>query len=114
MKDCLFCKIVSGEVPGDLVLDERDVLAFRDINPQAPVHVLVIPKVHLKDVTEVSGAGGDLLGSLLSAALRVAEQEGLAESGWRLVTNVGDEGGQRVWHLHFHVLGGRQMGWPPG
>jgi histidine triad (HIT) family protein len=114
VEDCLFCKIVRGEVPGDVVLDEPDVLAFRDINPQAPVHVLVIPKIHLRDVTELAGAGGGLLQSLLSAAVRIAGQEGVAEAGWRLVTNVGEEGGQRVWHLHLHVLGGRPMGWPPG
>lgn len=112
--DCLFCRIVRGEIPSERVLETEDLVAFRDIAPRAPTHVLVIPREH---ITSVSAAGEDhrrLLGSIQLAAAEVARREGIEDSGWRLVTNVGIDGGQSVGHLHYHVLGGRSLGWPPG
>jgi histidine triad (HIT) family protein len=110
--DCLFCKIVSGEIPADTVFQNERVLAFRDISPQAPTHVLVIPREHVTSVESLEDEG--LAGELLLVARDVARAEGLSEAGYRLVTNIGSDGGQAVFHLHIHVLGGRSMGWPPG
>lgn len=112
--DCLFCRIVSGDQDADVVAEDDDWLAFRDINPQAPTHVLVIPKRHVGSVDELDDADRDLAGELLLAARRVARQEGVADEGYRLVTNTGRRAGQSVFHLHVHVLGGRSMKWPPG
>jgi histidine triad (HIT) family protein len=114
MSDCLFCKIVAGEIPADVVLDRGNVIAFRDINPQAPTHILLIPKKHVKDVTELGSEHGSLLVELLAAANELAVSEGIAESGYRVVANVGPDAGQTVFHLHVHLLGGRPMAWPPG
>jgi histidine triad (HIT) family protein len=111
--DCLFCKIASKDVPAQVVLDRDDVLAFRDVNPQAPTHVLVIPKEHLPSLEAVTDGHGDLLASLVSAANEVAREDGVA-GAWRLVTNIGRGAGQSVDHLHLHVLGGRGFSWPPG
>jgi histidine triad (HIT) family protein len=111
--DCLFCKIVSKEVPAQLVLDRDDVLAFRDVNPQAPTHVLVIPKQHVASLEAVGPDQGPLLASLVAAVNEVAREDGIA-GGYRLVTNVGRTAGQSVDHLHLHVLGGRSLTWPPG
>jgi histidine triad (HIT) family protein len=111
--DCLFCRIVSKDVPAQVVLDRDDVLAFRDVNPQAPTHVLVIPKQHVASLEAVPPDAGPLLASLVAAANEVAREDGVA-GGWRLVTNVGRAAGQSVDHLHLHVLGGRAMTWPPG
>ena len=111
--DCLFCKIVSKDVPAQVVLDRDDVLAFRDVNPQAPTHVLVIPKEHLSSLEAVTDGHGDLLASLVSAANEVAREDGVA-GAYRLVTNIGRGAGQSVDHLHLHVLGGRTFTWPPG
>jgi histidine triad (HIT) family protein len=110
---CLFCKIVAGEIPADVVHETGTTLAFRDIDPKAPTHVLLIPKAHIRDLTEISGEHGDVLADLVLAASHLAETEGL-DGGWRLVANVGPDAGQSVLHLHFHLLGGRQLGWPPG
>ena len=111
--DCLFCKIVAEELPAEVVLDRDDVLAFRDVNPQAPTHVLVVPKEHLPSV-EALGAGHErLLTSLVDAVNEVARANGV-NGGFRMVTNVGPAAGQSVDHLHLHVLGGRAMTWPPG
>ncbi len=112
--DCLFCKVVSGEVPATVVHESDRVLAFRDINPQAPTHVLVITKEHYRDVGALAGADPDLLGELVRAAAAVAADEGLADRGYRLVFNSGGDAGQTVLHVHGHVLGGRGLGWPPG
>jgi histidine triad (HIT) family protein len=109
-EDCIFCKIASGEIKGNVVYQDEHATAFRDLNPQAPTHVLVIPNRHVADVTELDDAGLTL--QLLQACRTVARQEGL-DGGWRLVTNVGPDSGQTVFHLHWHVLGGRKMGWPP-
>ena len=111
---CLFCKIVKGDVPAKVVLDTERVLAFHDIHPAAPQHVLVIPKEHIVSIHEATGAHAAMLGELMLAGREVAEKLGLAESGYRLVLNTGKDGGQTVFHLHVHVLGGRAMAWPPG
>ncbi len=119
MTDCLFCRMVAGEIPADVVHETDRTLAFRDINPQAPTHVLVIPREHHPTVGALAAADPGLLGEVVSGAHAVAVQEGLvtdggSEPGYRLVTNTGPQAGQSVHHLHFHVLGGRGLGWPPG
>ena len=111
--DCLFCKIVAGEIPSDRVFEDDEVIAFRDINPRAPTHVLVIPRRHIPDAHALTDDHAPILGSLFAAVRRIADEAGLA-NGYRVVTNVGPEAGQTVFHLHFHLLGGRSMGWPPG
>ncbi|MBW3612237.1 MAG: histidine triad nucleotide-binding protein [Chloroflexi bacterium] len=111
--DCLFCQIVAGEVPSDRVHEDDDVIAFRDVNPQAPTHVLVIPRQHVADAHSLADEDGPLLASLFGAIRRVAAAEGL-ENGYRVITNVGAEAGQSVFHLHLHLIGGRPMRWPPG
>jgi histidine triad (HIT) family protein len=112
--DCLFCRISSGDIPAEIVARSDRALAFRDIQPQAPVHVLVIPADHHDDVPSVAEADPALAAELLALAAQVARQEGIAASGHRLVANTGLEGGQSVGHAHIHVLGGRPLGWPPG
>jgi histidine triad (HIT) family protein len=115
MADCLFCRIVAGEIPAQIVRRSADALAFRDIDAKAPVHVLVIPTKHVPAVRDVKGAEGErLLGSLLAFAAAVASEQGLDGEGYRIVTNTGKNAGQSVDHLHFHVMGGRRMTWPPG
>jgi len=112
MADCLFCKMVSGEIQPDKIYENDHILAFRDINPQAPVHVLIIPKRHIPTLAELDD--GELAGELMLAAKEIAEQEGLATDGYRTVINCKQHGGQDVYHLHLHVIGGRRMRWPPG
>ncbi len=107
--DCIFCKIVSGEIPSDTVYRDEEVLAFRDINPQAPVHVLVIPVRHIGSLAELAEDDSSLVGHMVHVASQVARQEGIAERGYRLAISCGREGGQAVPHLHLHLLGGRQM-----
>lgn len=109
MENCIFCKIARGEIPCDKVYEDEALLAFRDINPQARVHVLLIPKQHLGGLNEAEKAGDALLAGLLRAARMVAEKEGVAESGYRLVSNCGPDGRQSVGHLHFHLLGGQRL-----
>lgn len=111
MNDCVFCRIAAGEIPAKVVAEENGALAFHDLQPQAPVHILVIPTRHLASAAEADTA---TLGAVLALAAKVARSLGLEERGYRLVTNVGAEGGQSVHHLHVHLLGGRQMRWPPG
>jgi histidine triad (HIT) family protein len=111
--DCLFCRIVEGEIPADVVAEDESWLAFRDIQPQAPIHVLVIPKDHLESASDLEHDRA-MAGELLRACAVIARAEGLDEDGYRVVTNVGERAGQSVMHLHFHVLGGRHMRWPPG
>jgi len=113
MADCLFCGIVRREVPSAAVLETEHSYAFRDIHPAAPVHVLIVPKEHLGSVEDLGAGHNDLLGDLFGAIRAVAAKEGVAESGYRVVTNIGDDAGQLVPHLHFHVLGGRSLRWPP-
>lgn len=113
-QDCLFCKIISGAVPSDCVYEDEDVYAFRDIDPQAPTHILVVPKRHISSVTSLTDSDADIAGKLVVVASRLADSCGIADTGFRLVVNAGDEGGQSVNHLHLHLLGGRRLGWPPG
>jgi histidine triad (HIT) family protein len=112
--DCLFCGVAHGRIPAEVVREDDQTVAFRDISPQAPVHVLVIPRKHLTSLDEASPSDTELLGALMAAARDVARSEGIAEAGYRTVINTGDGGGQTVHHLHVHVLGGRPMKWPPG
>ena len=114
MSDCLFCKMVSGEIQPDTVYEDEHVLAFRDINPQAPTHVLVIPKRHISTLNDINEADAELMGRLYLAARHIAHEEGIAERGYRTCINCNAEAGQTVFHLHLHLLGGRPMGWPPG
>jgi histidine triad (HIT) family protein len=112
--DCLFCRIVAGEIPAQVVLDTPTTLAFRDINPQAPTHVIVVPKAHHPDAASLAGADPALAGEMLRAAGEVAAAEGIVAGGYRLVFNTGAGAGQSVFHVHCHVLGGRSLTWPPG
>jgi histidine triad (HIT) family protein len=114
MEDCLFCKIVAGDIPATEVASSERTFAFRDISPAAPVHVLVVPKTHITNAAEVTAEHADIVAELLVQAGRIAEQEGIADSGYRLVFNVGEDAQNSVPHLHLHVMGGRKMGWPPG
>ncbi len=111
---CVFCRIVEGEEPAQVLYASDTVMAFRDIAPQAPVHVQVVPKEHLSSIADIEERHAGMLADMFSAARQVARAEGVDEDGWRMVTNVGHAGGQHVFHLHFHLLGGRQMTWPPG
>ena len=112
--DCLFCKIVAGDIPSTKVLETESTVAFRDINPQAPVHVVVVPREHYADAAALAAADPALAGELLRVATEVADLEGIVSSGYRLVFNTGAGAGQTVFHVHCHVLGGRPMTWPPG
>jgi histidine triad (HIT) family protein len=111
---CLFCRIVAGEIPAARVHEDDAVIAIRDIAPRAPTHVLVIPRDHVASAAELTAADGPLLGAIFDAAASIARSEGIAADGYRVVTNVGRWGGQSVDHLHFHLMGGRAMTWPPG
>ena len=112
MTDCLFCKMVAGTIKPDVVFEDENVLAFRDINPQAPVHILIIPKRHISTMNDLDDTL--LTGQILQTAAKLARQEGISEAGYRTVFNCNKNGGQDVYHLHLHLLGGRQMSWPPG
>lgn len=111
---CLFCKIVAGQIPADTVFENDKVLAFRDINPTAPKHILVIPKKHIATMNDVTADDESLLGEMMLVARDIAHREGVAEDGYRLALNTNRHGGQSVYHLHLHLLAGRQMSWPPG
>jgi histidine triad (HIT) family protein len=111
--DCLFCKIVAGDIPADIVYESDTALAFRDINPQAPTHVLVIPRKHISTINDIGVDDETLIGSLYTAAREIAAAEGIAEDGYRAVMNCNESAGQSVFHIHLHVLGGKRMGWPP-
>jgi len=107
--DCIFCQIASGKIPGDIVYQDKEILAFRDINPKAPVHILIIPKKHIASLDQLSQSDTALVGRMVAVASRLAKGEGVAEKGYRLAINCGKEGGQLVPHLHMHLLGGRQL-----
>jgi histidine triad (HIT) family protein len=111
---CLFCKIVAGDIPSDRVHEDDLVIAFNDINPVAPVHQLIIPRRHIGSAADLTEEDGELLARIFAVAARLAHDEGLPERGYRIVTNVGVEGGQSVPHLHVHLIGGRRFAWPPG
>ena len=112
--DCIFCRIVAGEIPAKVAHQDDLAIAFHDVSPQAPVHVLVVPRQHVDDALEAAGAAPAIAGHLVAVATRLAGELGIAASGFRLVINTGDDGGQSVRHLHLHLLGGRELGWPPG
>ena len=114
VEDCLFCRIVDGELPSTMVVQDDDVLAIRDIAPRAPTHILLMPKRHVPSATDLTQADGDLLGRIFAMAAQIARTQGIADDGYRIVTNVGRWGGQTVDHLHFHLMGGRPFDWPPG
>lgn len=114
MGDCLFCRIVAREVDADILHVSDHVVAFRDISPKAPVHILLVPKEHIESMRELRDGHGVMLAELFEAAAHLAKAENVDRSGWRVVANVGPDAGQSVHHLHFHLLGGRPMGWPPG
>ncbi len=114
MENCIFCKIASGEIPATIVYQDEDVVVFRDLHPQAPQHVLLIPRRHIASSTDLTEEDGPLLAHIYTTAKKVAQQLGVDQSGYRVITNVGPDAGQSVFHLHFHLLGGRELGWPPG
>ncbi len=114
MSDCLFCKIVAGDIPAELVHEDARVVAFRDINPQAPTHVLIIPREHIPTINDLDAAHEPLVGALFSVAKKIAGDEGLSDDGYRVVMNCNEGAGQSVFHIHLHLLGGRPLHWPPG
>ena len=114
MSDCLFCKIVAGEIPATRLYEDEKVVAFADIAPQAPHHYLLIPKDHIATTLDLQAEHNALIGHIYQVATQLAEEKGFAEDGFRIVNNCNEAGGQTVWHLHFHLLGGRQLTWPPG
>ena len=113
MTDCLFCKMVAGVIKPDTVYEDQDILAFKDIHPRAPLHVLVIPKIHIPTLNDLKPEQAELVGKLFLAAHAIAKQHGYAEMGYRTVLNCNADAGQSIFHIHLHVLGGRAMGWPP-
>lgn len=114
MSDCIFCKIVNGEIPSSKLYEDDKVLAFKDINPEAPIHILVIPKQHIQSILELDSSNISIVVDIFEAINKIAKQLGIDRDGFRVVTNVGVNGGQAVSHLHYHVLGGRNLKWPPG
>jgi len=114
MENCLFCKIATGEIPSNIVYQDENVVAFADINPQAPKHILLIPRQHIASMTDLTLNDAPILAQLFTTAQKLAQEMGVDESGYRFVSNVGPDAGQSVFHLHFHILGGRKFGWPPG
>lgn len=113
MKDCLFCKIIAGEIPSTKVYEDEHWFAFRDISPCAPIHVLLIPKIHVKNILDFTEETPTYFSNFFLIVKKIAEQEGLEESGFRLVMNTGEQSGQTVFHFHAHIIGGKEMGWPP-
>ncbi|VAX25972.1 Bis(5'-nucleosyl)-tetraphosphatase (asymmetrical) [hydrothermal vent metagenome] len=114
MNECLFCKIVAGKIPSDKVAQTDTLFAFNDIDPKAPVHILIIPKKHIESALELGREDRELMGDMLLLANEIAKEKGIDKTGFRIVTNIGADGGQAVFHIHFHLLGGRSLGWPPG
>ena len=112
--DCLFCKILGGDIPADIIFESNDVIAFRDLNPQAPTHALIIPRQHVATINDLEEGDEALVGNLFLAAKKIATDEGIAAAGYRVAMNCNEAAGQTVFHLHLHLLGGRQLGWPPG
>jgi histidine triad (HIT) family protein len=114
MSDCLFCRIAAKKIPAKIIYEDAETVAFEDINPQAPVHVLIIPKKHISTALEIAEEDKGLIGHLFRVAAKIAGEKGIAERGFRLVVNTNSEAGQTVYHIHLHLLGGRHMHWPPG
>ncbi len=113
-QDCLFCKILAGEIPADIVYESDTAIAFRDIKPQAPTHLVIIPRRHIATINDIGDTDQAIVGSLFSAASAIARKEGIADDGYRVVMNCNAAAGQTVFHIHLHMLGGRALGWPPG
>ena len=113
-QDCIFCRIVDGDIPAEIIYQSESAIAFRDINPHAPTHALVIPRRHISTINDLNSGDTELVGSLFLAAKEIAQEEGLADDGYRVVMNCGEEAGQSVFHIHLHLLGGRVLNWPPG
>jgi histidine triad (HIT) family protein len=114
MSDCIFCKIIEKKIPAKIICEDDLTLAFEDINPQAPVHFLVIPKKHISTILDIKDADRELIGRIFQVAAKIAADKGIAAKGFRMVLNCNPDGGQTVYHIHCHILGGRQMQWPPG
>lgn len=114
MEDCIFCKIVKKEIPTRIIYEDKNIIAFNDINPQAPIHILLIPKEHFASLNEIPDEKKDILTLLLLTARQIAREKDIAEKGYRIVLNTAKDSGQEVFHIHFHLLGGRRMQWPPG
>ena len=114
MEDCIFCKIAAGDIPADKVYEDDTVVAFRDLNPQAPTHVLVVPRKHIATLNDLEAEDEAVVGRMYAAVREIAQREDLAEAGYRTVVNCNEAGGQVVFHIHLHLLGGRMMHWPPG
>ena len=114
MTDCLFCKIRDGEIPSETVYENDDILAFKDVNPHSPKHILIVPRKHIATINDMEGEDAKIMGEMMLAAQEIAKTEGVAESGFRLVINTNDDAGQTVHHIHMHLMGGRNMAWPPG
>lgn len=112
--DCLFCKILAGDIPADVIYESETAIAFRDINPQAPLHVLIIPRKHVATINDIQVEDQATVGSLFSAAAEIAQREGFSDEGYRAVMNCNEAAGQTVFHIHLHLLGGRELTWPPG
>lgn len=114
MEDCLFCKIVAGDIPSTKVYEDDKVYAFNDIEPQTPTHIIIVPKMHISSSNELTDDNAEVIGHIFTVAAKIAKEKGFAEKGWRIVNNCGEDGGQTVGHIHFHLLAGRNLGWPPG
>ena len=114
VEDCIFCKIVKGEIPSDKVYEDDLVLAFNDLTPQAPTHILVIPKIHIASANDIRDENSNIIGHIFSVISKIAKEKGFASDGYRVVNNCGNDGGQTVGHIHFHLLAERQLQWPPG
>lgn len=114
MPDCIFCDIIAGKIRGDVVMQNDKVVAFRDINPQAPVHILIVPRKHIATLNDLTAKHADVVSDLVMAAKELANKEGVANDGYRVVLNCNRNAGQSVFHIHLHLLGGRYLGWPPG
>lgn len=112
--DCIFCSIVEGKIPSQKVYEDDNVVAFKDINPEAPVHIIIIPKMHISSIMEINKSNSNVIEYIFLAIQKIAEETGISETGFRVVTNYGVDGGQTVNHIHFHLLGGRSLQWPPG
>lgn len=112
--ECIFCKIITGEIPAKLIYQDDDIVAFRDISPQAPIHILIIPRKHIERISDMKDEDAGLIGNLVLVGKKIAQDEGITESGFRLVFNNNKDAGQAVFHIHLHLLGGRKFSWPPG
>ncbi|MBT4783971.1 MAG: histidine triad nucleotide-binding protein [Candidatus Marinimicrobia bacterium] len=114
MDNCLFCKIINGEITATKIYENEHIIAFNDIDPKAPIHILVIPKKHIRSINELNSSDINLAGEIILAAKKIAKDQGIDSKGFRVVFNTNDDGGQTVYHIHMHIMGGRQMQWPPG